>query len=181
MSCIRTRFGTHRGLVRLALSHLDDVCGRLAYAKTIDWKRVDRLVFVCAGNICRSAYADRKAASLGLPTASYGLATSTGSPANEVATRVAARRGIDLSCHSATDVTDFAGQPGDLLLAMEPRQGTTMLARTDIVGQLTLLGLWASPRRPHIHDPFSLDEAYFETCFDIIDSAIDGISERLGR
>jgi protein-tyrosine phosphatase len=179
---IRARFGTHRGLVRLALSHLDSASGRLAYAKAVDWGRVERLVFVCAGNICRSAYADRKAAAMGLPTASFGLSACTGQPANEVAARVAAHRGVDLGPHRSMAAGDFIGRPSDLQLAMEPRQGAAMRPGfTAAAGQLTLLGLWARPPRPHIHDPYSLDEAYFETCFDVIDSALGSIAERLCR
>ena len=36
-----------------------------------DWNRVDRLVFACLGNICRSAYASTVIGEFGLPTAAY--------------------------------------------------------------------------------------------------------------
>jgi protein-tyrosine phosphatase len=32
--------------------------------------------------------------------------------------------------------------------------------------------LWASPERPHLEDPYGLSDAYFDTCFDVIDSAL---------
>ena len=51
-----------RGLGRLSLSHAANAAGRYAAYRDIDWHGVERLVFVCAGNICRSPYGDRKAA-----------------------------------------------------------------------------------------------------------------------
>ncbi len=44
---------------------------------------------------------------------------------------------------------------------------------------VALLGLWSTPAYPYIHDPFGLDEQYFEACFDRIDSAIVGLIAEL--
>lgn len=59
-----------------------------------EWHRVERFVFVCNGNICRSPYAAAKAASLGLRSASAGLATKNGCPASEAARKHALWRGL---------------------------------------------------------------------------------------
>ena len=53
---IRPRFGTLRGLVRLALSYPQLFLG-LGAGRPVDPATVRRLVFVCQGNICRSAFA----------------------------------------------------------------------------------------------------------------------------
>ncbi len=49
------------------------------------------------------------------------------------------------------------------------------------VGQVTLLGLWSRPERPHLHDPHGLADDYFRTCFRLIDSAVEAMVARLGR
>ena len=80
-SWISDRFGTPRGALRLALSYGEVATGLSAQRKP-DAAVVRRLVFVCHGNICRSAYADVLAARGGAKTASFGLSTHTGVPAH---------------------------------------------------------------------------------------------------
>jgi len=176
---VRARFGTYRGLIRLLLGNFENGIGGYRRLKKIRWDRVERIVFVCHGNICRSPYAERRAATYGLATASFGLSADTGRPADPSALRVAARRAIGLAEHRACAARDFEFHGGDLLIVMEPRQARAMSRCLPMVPcQLTLLGLWSRPRRPHIHDPYGLCEAYWERCFDVIDSAVRAIAER---
>jgi protein-tyrosine phosphatase len=177
---VRPRFGSYRGLVRLLLANLEDALGGYRRLRQIRWDQVERIVFVCHGNICRSPYAERRAASFGLPTASFGLSAETGEPADHSALAVAARRAIELGQHRACAAEDFEIHSGDLLVAMEPRQVRTLARRLPLAPcQVTLLGLWSRPRRPHIHDPHRLSEAYWEQCLDVIDSAVRAIAERM--
>ena len=175
---IQRRYGTERGLVRLALAGLEQRAGRLhAYTDGVDLARVRRFVFVCLGHICRSPYAEHIARRAGLPCASLGLSTSTGAPAFEDAIATAAARGGDLGAHRATDLADFGLRDGDLLLAMEVRQARRLqgaVAGRDV--QIALLGAWATPQRLHIHDPHTLGAAYFDTCFQVIESAVAGLA-----
>jgi Low molecular weight phosphotyrosine protein phosphatase len=91
-------------------------------------------------------------------------------------------RGIPLAEHKARDLKEFDFRSGDLLVAMEPRQVRAMSAALPPVPcQLTLLGLWSRPSRPHIHDPHRLSEAYWGRCFDVIDSAVLTIADRMRR
>ncbi len=69
---IRPRFGTLRGLVRLALSYPQLFLG-LGAGRPVDPATVRRLVFVCQGNICRSAFAEAAARRAGLRAASCPL------------------------------------------------------------------------------------------------------------
>lgn len=179
---IDARYGTFRGFVRFALGHVERTVGKLTPFASPDWSRVDRLVFVCMGNICRSVYAERKAAAYGLKVSSFGLDTQAGRPAFETALERAAIRGVDLSGHGSQRASEFEILDGDLLIAMEPRQAYEMAARfTDPRWQLSLLGLWAKPVRPHIHDPYKLSAAYFDTCFAVIDTAIETIAGHMER
>lgn len=180
METINRLFGTYRGLIRLLLAYAELFSGRLRHFTRPDLTCVKRLVFVCQGNICRSAYADYRARDINIASASLGLAASTGTPAFELTTTTANLRGIDVSDHRATDIDDFVFEPGDLLLAMEIRQARKLrqvLSRDDI--QIGLLGLWAKPLRPHIHDPYELSPAYFFECFKVIDSAVQRLCQAI--
>ena len=175
---IRDRYGTERGLVRLWLAHAEWMTGRLESFARIDWNRVQRLVFICQGNINRSAYAGALAHSRGVEAASLGLATTTGAAAHPLAIETADARGlVSLHQHQATDISDFDRRAGDLMVAMEVRQArhvASAAAARD--AQVTLLGIWGRPRRPHIHDPYyTLSPPYFDTCFSEIERHTDAL------
>lgn len=178
---IDRRFGTFRGLVRLALAYAELATGRLAAFHLRQPAAVKRLVFVCQGNICRSAYADRLARDLGLSVASLGLSTTTGAASPPEAVASARRHGIDLGKHRAIDWRDFKILPGDLFLVMEIRQAHEVRrrlgGRDDVF--VALLGLWCKPAVPHLHDPFTLSDAYFDTCFERVDHAVRNLGKAL--
>ena len=169
---MRSSFGTFRGLVRLALSYPQAALG-LAAVSPAEPAAVRRLVFVCQGNICRSAFADIVARAEGMASASFGLSTNTGRLAHDPAVVTAHARGYDMSGHRAVDLADFEPREGDLLLAMEVRQ-MHRLAMDPRLRHLPrqLLGHWAQPRMPHLHDPYSLDDRYMATCLARIEGAV---------
>ncbi|WP_088181643.1 arsenate reductase/protein-tyrosine-phosphatase family protein [Sphingobium sp. Z007] len=172
---IRPRFGTFRGLVRLALSYPQLWLGRSG-SRAPDPAQVRRLVFVCQGNICRSAFADVAGRRAGLNTASFGLSTTTGRAAHDAAIVAARAMGHDLSDHRAIDLKDYAPQDGDLLLAMEVRQLHRLAADPRLSGlPRVLLGRWTRPMLPHLHDPYGLDDRYMATCLRRIDRAVPGL------
>lgn len=165
-------FGTHRGLVRLLLGEADFLAGRLNGFLQPDLQHARRLVCVCLGNINRSPFAENIATSLGLHAASIGLSTTTGAPAFATAVSTARHFDIDLTAHRAIDFLDYERAEGDLLLAMEIRHARRLLALGVPEKAIALLGHWATPHRIHIHDPHTLSDAYFRTCFTIIQSAV---------
>lgn len=172
---INSKFGTSRGAVRLALSYLEVASG-LDCQNRIAPRNAKRLVFVCHGNICRSAYADVVARNAKLEVASFGLSTSTGKMAHPPVIEEAAKRGIDLSQHRTTAKEDFVPREGDYLLAMETRHLRKMAK--DPVLQNTpmgLLGTYARPPFPHLHDPYKLSPEYLVTCLDRIEAAVGGL------
>jgi protein-tyrosine-phosphatase/peptidoglycan/xylan/chitin deacetylase (PgdA/CDA1 family) len=180
---IDRQHGTWRGAVRAWLARIDLHGGRLAAFHLQHPDRVRRVVFVCLGNICRSAYAQRVADRLGMDAVSIGLSTTTGASCPESALRAAQRGGEDLSTHRATDFRDFEIQAGDLLVAMEIRHAqelqNRLIARHDI--QIALLGLWCDPPMPHLHDPYTLGDAYFDRCFARLRQAVHGLHRTLER
>jgi protein-tyrosine phosphatase len=172
---VQARYGRRAGWLRhhvaRALWHL----GAYAPVRPVDWQKVQRLVFVCSGNICRSAYAEAGARKAGLRSISCGLAARDGDPANPAVVRRAALRDVDLSAHRARRFAPGILEPGDLLLPLEPAH-LRALAGLTVPASITLLGVWAMPPRPHIEDPYGLCDAYVDTCLDVIDSAIARLS-----
>ena len=165
------RFGTFRGIVRLALSYPQSAfAGELLPA--YDRAAIRRLVFVCHGNICRSAYGDMLARQLGANVASFGLSTSTGSPAHPPIAAIAEAQGLDAASHRTSQRGDEEPLPGDLLLAMEMRH-VAALAADARWGDTprALLGSFLRPPVPHLHDPYKLSPAYMEICLARIDRA----------
>lgn len=179
---IDRRYGTHRGFARLALAHLEQRFRLLDGVRSVRWDAVQRLVFVCQGNIARSAFADALARELGMRSASFGLATSSGMGAHPPVVEAAREFGLDLSGHTTTAVEDYEFVEGDLLLAMEPRQVRRLRAqhRFDSV-PITLLGLWGPREVPHLHDPFGLSEGYLRTCLGRISESVQGVSAEICR
>lgn len=180
---ISTNHGTVRGFVRSFLAQGEFALGRLDTYVAPQAMNVDRLVFVCLGNINRSAFAEQVARSMEVNAASIGLSTSTGSPAFHTAVSMAPQFGLDLTQHRATDITDYQFRPTDLLLAMEIRHVRQLEAAGIPSKSIAMLGHWSSPHRIHLHDPHTLSDSYFRTCFTLIHSAVSGLvaEMRLGK
>jgi len=175
-------YGTRRDMLSLLFNQARYHLGFFSRFEQINWHAVRRLVFICKGNICRSPYAHVLAAGLGLRAISFGLGARTGDTANPDAQRIAIKRGVDLSRHRATRMEPGLLESGDLIVGMEPShlvhaEGLIGLKREDI--QITLMGIWSGFRRPYIADPYGLNDAYFSTCFECIDSNVREMSARL--
>jgi protein-tyrosine phosphatase len=161
---------------------LDNLWARVRRRRVapIDFDCVTRLVFVCKGNICRSAYAERYSSKLGLMAMSRGLLTTPGFPADPVANRVALRRGVSLEGHLTVQWSGTEIRTGDLVLVMEPSQMRDIKSHVDEAGgQLSLLAVWAQARRRVIPDPFGLPESEFDKCFNLIESSVNSLRDRL--
>lgn len=176
VALIDDQFGTARGLARLVLSYPQNWAG-VDQKQPDDLATVRRLVFVCRGNISRSAYAEAAARTRGFAAASCGVSAAQGREADPAAVQVAKSCGLDLSAHSATEAGQFQTQPGDLLLAMEVRQ-LTALRQVPHLAAVPRLLLGSFCGAPHLHDPYGLSLPYYATCFRRIDRALDRL-ERL--
>ncbi|TAK91091.1 MAG: low molecular weight phosphatase family protein [Burkholderiaceae bacterium] len=177
---IQQKFGTWRGLVRLTLSYIQLLLNPGVRLSADALRNANRLVFICQGNICRSAVAERVAKLKNLRCVSIGLMASTGQISPPEAVQGALQVGVDLSTHRSTEWEDYVPQSGDLLLAMEFRHVALIRARLGRRSDITvsLLGLWCSPAMPHLHDPFSLSAPYFLTSFRRVRTAVERIAAR---
>ncbi len=172
---IDDRYGTPRGLVRLMLANLKYRLGGMTLCDAQDSRPARRLVFVCQGNICRSAFAHAVAARLGVPAASFGLRTKGGETSPPEAQEAAARLGYDLSNHISRSIAEYRPQSGDLLLAMEYKQIVALHALHPATAK-TLLGLFHQPKLAHLHDPHTLGIGYYVACFTRIEQMVKRVA-----
>jgi len=180
MSIWEKRYGGRRPFLRHIASRAGLLFGGWRRERNVNWRTVRRLVFVCAGNVCRSPYAEARGRTLGLATASCGITAIHGAHADPAALRTAAARGVDVGPHRSTPYADMDLREGDLLVLFEPAHLQALSARSQVAGtQVTLAGLWNRARQPYIADPFGRSEDYFRRCFEVIDASLEGIRGRV--
>ncbi len=179
-SQLKDAYGSRRGAINAHAHMLLFLFGKYNAYRKVDWNTISRLVFVCKGNICRSAYSEAFAKSLGLDAISCGIDTTSGNPANSVAIEVAAPRGFDLSLHKTTPISELKFKETDLLLAMEPWQAE-YLANNFGRQNSSILGLWGKPIRPYIHDPYGFSSAYFNNCFNYLENSIHEVARKISK
>src|SRR5262245_48475458 len=113
---IEKNYGCRSGLLRHWSSLWQRRLGFFRAYQRIDWQRVDRLVFVCRGNVCRSPYAEFRARAAGLCAASFGLYADAQKPAHEDVIRLASEAKLDLSAHRSRRSWELAITRRDLLI-----------------------------------------------------------------
>lgn len=174
---IAGRYGSKRGLLNYFRFH--HWWANLDWAKKpADDTRFSRLVFVCQGNICRSALASAVADRLGVANVSFGLNTTEGSEAAVGMIEVAATMGYDLIEHRSSHIKSYEPAEGDLICLMEPGHRELALAACPELPPATLLGLWGSPPRSYIHDPLCCNPTFYATCAEIIEGAVKRLAEQ---
>ena len=175
------RFGSRRGFVQTCWYRILYLAGSYRNYQQIDWESVERLVFVCKGNICRSAYAEAVARSLNIDSISCGIHTQHDLPANKGAIRAAEVKGVDLKKHKTTPIQSLVIREGDLLVVMEPWQADYIARELDESYRCSLLGLWGQPVNPHIQDPYGASSVYFNYCFNYIEKSVHEIAGKIRK
>jgi len=177
---INDNYGSRRGLLNASRERLHMWLGGYRAFRAVEWERVERLIFICHGNICRSPLAEVYARSLGVPVESYGLKCRNDAEADPRAVRYASGIELDLSGHRTRNISLFGPRATDLLVVMEPVHlaGVAHIARD---AQVTLAGLWLSSPSPYIHDPFSSNEIFFARCEDMVVSSARVLADHLRR
>jgi len=152
---------------------------------------VTRLVFVCAGNICRSVLAARLYAGLqaegghsGPPIISRGLVANPGEGPQERTIRAARLAGIELHDHRATRLDPAELRPGDLVVVMEDAQRAEVVARSAAAAShVQLLGRFSPDHADEVDDPGEGHDRWedYTACVAHIEAAVRGLSRWLGR
>ncbi len=148
-----------------------------------------RLLFVCAGNTCRSpmaaVIARRAVAELGwqgFEVRSAGVGALHGDRASDGAVRAAARNGLELSEHSATLLAPELAEWADLILVMSPGHLVKVveLGRGENAALITSFAEGGEEDGTvSVPDPIGgPDEHYLET-FEFLERLIDRAFRRL--
>jgi protein-tyrosine phosphatase len=175
------QYGSRRGFVLTWWHRLLYRLGRYRNYRQVNWAEIDRLVFVCKGNICRSAFAEVVARTDGQTAVSCGIEAGVDVPAYEGAVTAAESRGFSLAEHRTTPLHNLELRDNDLLVAMEPWQARYLTQTLGGGRPCTLLGLWGSTRMPYIHDPYSASAHYFDNCFSYLEHAVYEIDRKIAE
>lgn len=165
---IHDKYGSKKGLFYYQWDRLVSWFG-LYQNKLPAGNKIERVVFVCQGNICRSALAEavfRQYSSI--ETASLGLNTTSGKPANHRMIEAAKKKAnIDLKHHRTTSVSDYEPLPSDLFVCMELYH-IKDLRKLGYKNPCVLLGAFGRSKLPRINDPYSANDCYMEKTVDDI-------------
>lgn len=153
------------------------------------------MLFLCKGNICRSAYAEgyfqkiaRERNLDGKRCSSAGFVVRMPIPSPDLAVQVAGTLGIEMTEHRSTLVTAKMIEDNDLVLVME--HGQALYLRREYpehASKIFLLPLFDADasrervpaRRYNIPDPYGGTEEDFLESFRMVGRSIDGLLSML--
>lgn len=154
--------------------------------------KVESVLFVCLGNICRSPFAAELAAErlrreggVHVRCTSAGIRTTQAARSPKAACDVAATYGLSLVGHRPQTVTRELMASHGLIVVMEAAH--LLELRTtypDVAERVVLLSLFDREAMPgydryNIADPFSRPRAAFEACYERIDRALSSMLSSL--
>ena len=169
---------------------LQSLCDSVAYRfgrRQAGIGKIRRLVFVCKGNICRSAFAEHYLRSLGaganVRIESCGLDVDQGGGPPPEAVQIAGELGLDMSAHRSKGIIECDLQGADLVVAMEYGQYLRLRKQfPSPKGKVRLLrdfAPWPESLACNLYDPFGLGEKEFRRCFIRMERALIGLNRHL--
>jgi protein-tyrosine-phosphatase/predicted ATP-grasp superfamily ATP-dependent carboligase len=146
-----------------------------------------RIMFLCHGNICRSAFAagywNARTAperSLAAPTAvSFGVHPASGRTTPDGLAGTAAGYGVSLTDHRSRVITKHEADAADAIFVMDRANYRALIAQFPSVKSKTyFLGWFAEHGPDEIADPYTKDEELARRCCEQIVASIDGLVNR---
>lgn len=177
---------------RLLRRLLQNVCDSARYRysrKNLGHESLHHVVFVCKGNICRSAFAEyylRRVVPMGTyRVESCGLDVDQGAFSPPEAVCVAKEFELDLGLHRSKGLASCDVHNADLILPMEFRQYLRLQAmfpkEQRKIRLLRDFSPWPDRLLCNIDDPYGADENEFRRCFTQLQRALDGLKSHLAN
>jgi protein-tyrosine phosphatase len=148
-----------------------------------------RVVFVCLGNICRSPMAERVAERAAADAGVTGVEFSSAGTISEEyddpmdyrAAAVLEKHGYRHADHRARRITEANLESADLVIAMEDRHVSSVLALATDPAKVSLLTDFDPAAEPGsgVPDPFFGAETGFSETLTAIEAAMPGLLERI--
>lgn len=170
----------HRIKVLFAKTFIFDIYKKkLAYKLRKKIKLSKKVMFVCKGNICRSAFAEiyfnNKMPEIKTVSCGYYHKANRSSPKHAV--EAAALLNIDLSNHKSKLITENLIQSVDLIITFDKDNITSICALSpDAKNKIYPLRCMVNDEFLYINDPYNKSLDFFTNTFGIIGSALDNIS-----
>ena len=141
------------------------------------------VLFVCAGNICRSPLAAAlwKKRHPRLTADSAGFIPRAGRPSPDNVQAAACARGASLVDHRSRTLDETMLRESDVIVLFEPRNFVELRrAFPEYVDKIVMLGALLHPPRAAINDPYHLSTAETEHFAAQVDAALDELARLLG-
>ena len=143
------------------------------------------VLFVCYGNIMRSAFAEacfrdemsRNPKLAGIRVASAGVRAQTGERAETHARAMAKRFGLSLESHRATRTSNELLRQFDQIYIMDQLNEDLLLGDTpEAASKTAYLSSLVPGTRKEIEDPYCQSDRQLEACFKTIQQAVRSLS-----
>jgi protein-tyrosine-phosphatase len=149
-------------------------------------KKIEKVLFVCTGNTCRSPMAAAifnamaEEEKLEISALSAGVAAHEGLPASIGAISAMQDIGLDMSHHAAGAVNEWMIESADLVLCMQGSHARILKEQypQHTAKVHTLLG-YAFGKDESIADPFGGDSSEYEACAADIAGALRAVIEKI--
>ncbi|GEM_PF-3336484 len=145
--------------------------------KATDPSQPSHILFVCSGNICRSAYAAAKLKQLSqgmnIKIASAGTLRIVGRKAAPDMIDTARENGVALEDHRSSALSKLLIDSADIIFAMEPMHSARIAEISpDASKRIRLLGLFLNEPTDTIEDPMGQAPEVYRSVAALIDEAL---------